>query len=203
MTRFRVITLAGILLMGASGVQAQSRFSLEFRGGPAFATADLDETALRTGVGFEFLAGFRLQEHLGAYAGWDWHRFPTDEPFAGDDFDIEDTGYAFGLQFRHPFTDVFGGFVRAGSVYNHIELENEAGDIIADSGHELGWEAGGGLLFPVGRNFVLTPGIRYRTYSATLEVNDVKIPVDLSYLAAEIGITWTFGGRTLSAARGR
>lgn len=196
----RIAFVAALTLaIGASETMAQSRLSFEMRGGPAFPTADLSQSALGTGAGFELIAGLRLQEHLGAYAGWDWHRFVTDEPFEGGEFDVEDTGYAFGLQFRHPFTDAFGGWLRAGGIYNHIELEDDSGDIIADSGHELGWEAGAGLLFPVSQSFVLTPGIRYRTFSATLDVNDAAVAVDLSYIVAEIGVTWTLGGRTLAA----
>jgi opacity protein-like surface antigen len=203
MSRFSLMTAALVLLTGASTAQAQSRFSLELRGGPAWPTADLGESALETGIGFGFNVGYRLQQHLGAYAGWDWHRFVTEEPFNGGDYDVEDTGYAFGLQFRHPLTDRFGGWVRASGIYNHIELEDDGGSIIADTGHELGWEAGGGLLFPVGQHFALTPGVRYRTFSATLDTGQGEVPVDLSYVTAEIGLTWSFGGRTLSAARSR
>ena len=203
MSRFSPLLVALFLVAGAGAVQAQSRFSVELRGGAAWPTADVGDATLETGGGFGFNAGFRLQPHLGVYAGWDWHRFVTDEPFSGGNYDIEDTGYVFGLQFRHPITSRVGGWLRGGGIYNHIELEDDAGSIIADSGHELGWEAGGGMLFPIGERFVLTPGVRYRTFSATLDAGDGDVPVDLSYIAAEIGLTYSFGGRTLSAARSR
>lgn len=199
----KALSIAGVLLMaaGTATAHAQSPFSLELRGGAAIPTADLDDSSMKSGVGFELMAGYRLLPHVGLYAGWDWHRLATDEPFAGADYDVEDTGYAFGLQFRHPFTDRLGGWVRGGGIYNHIELENDDGDIVADSGHELGWEAGGGLSFAVSDRFALTPGVRYRTFSANLDVGQSDIPVDLSYLTAEIGFMWSFGGRTLAAAR--
>jgi hypothetical protein len=34
----------------------------------------------------------------------------------------------FGIRFLHPMTDSVAGWVQAGGVYKHIELENSAGD---------------------------------------------------------------------------
>lgn len=201
MTRFTVPAVTLLLAFGAGTLQAQSPFTLQMRGGAAFPTADLGESALNTGAGFEFGLEYRLQPHLGVYLGWDWHRFTTDEAFAGSDFDVEDTGYAFGAQFTHPLMTSIGYWARFGGIYNHIELEDDRGDIAADSGHELGWEVGGGLNIPLGERFALTPGVRYRTFSTTLDVNDATVPVDLSWVAAEVGVRWSFGGRALAALR--
>lgn len=203
MSRSSFTAIALALLAGAGTVQAQSPFTLELRGGPAFATEDLGVSSLKTGGGFEMSALWRFMPHTGAYLGWDWHRMVTDEPFLGEDFDVEDTGYAFGLRFGHPWTNSLGSWVRAGGIYNHIELEDDEGDIVSDSGHELGWEAGAGLSVKLGTRFALTPGVRYRTFSTELDVGDTTVPVDLSYVTAEIGFTWTPGGPTFVAARAR
>ena len=201
MSRSITFTVALVLAAGAGGAQAQGPIALELRGGGAIPTADLGETSLGVGFGFGIAGSYRLLPHLGAYVGWDWHRFATDEALLGNDYDVEDTGYAFGMQFQHPMVRGIEGWARAGGLYNHIELENDAGSIVADSGHELGWELGGGFSIPLGQRLALTPGARYRTFSATLEVDQVEVPVDLSYVALEVGLTWTFGARTFSALR--
>lgn len=200
--RVFVSTLVALLVL-VGPLQAQNRFSLELRGGAAIPTADLGDAALNTGGGMGLNAAVRFMPHALVYAGWDWFRLTTDEPFAGADFDVENTGYAFGLQFQHPMVSTIDGWFRAGGIYSHIELENDDGDVIADSGHELGWEAGGGVSIPISGRFALTPGFRYRTFSTDLEVNGTRIPVDMSYVAAELGVSWSFGARTSYAVRAR
>lgn len=197
----RIAVAALLLAFGAGAVQAQERVSLELRGGAAIPTADLGDAALNPGAGIGFNLAVRFLPHMHAYGGWDWVRLTTDEPFAGSDFDVENTGYAFGLQFRHPMFRNVSGWLRAGGLYKHIELENDALTDAIDSGHELGWEAGGGLSIPLTDRLAVTPGLRYRTFSADVEVNNVSIPVDMSWLGIEIGLNYTLGTRTFSALR--
>jgi hypothetical protein len=200
---FRSMVITAVLLaVGGATVQAQGPVALELRGGAAFPTADLGEASLKTGGGLELTALLRVMPYVHAYAGWDYFSFVMDETLGGTKYDVDATGYAFGLQFRHPVGTSAGLWLRAGGLYDHIELENTAGDIVADSGHELGWEVGGGVSVPVGGRVTLTPGVRYRSLSADLEVGQVTVPVDLRYVAAEIGVTYTFGARrTVAAAR--
>jgi hypothetical protein len=185
-----------VLLLVASTValQAQSPFGMELRAGAGIPAADLGDAALKTGFSTEVTGTFRVMEHMNVYAGWDWSRFATDTPFYGSNYDVELTGYAFGLQFQHPLASRMGGWLRAGALYSHVELENSAGTTVADSGHDLGWEVGGGLRVPVGERTFITPGVRYRTLSTELTVGQVR-SVDLSYVAAEIGLAWTFGSK--------
>lgn len=187
-----------LLLVSAGAAQAQSPLGLEVRGGAAFATADLGDATLRTGGGLELTGTYRVMQHIHVYAGWDYHSFPMDTPFGGAKYDVDLTGYAFGLQFQHPLAGRLGGWLRAGGMYSHIELENDAGTTMADSGHEFGWEVGGGLRLPLGSNLALTPGVRYRTLSADLDVGE-KRAVDLSFVAVEAGLSWTFGSRASMA----
>ena len=107
---------------------------------------------------------------------------------------MEETGYAAGLRFEHPLTadSRTALWVRGGATINHLELEDVNGDLIDDSGHGLGWEAGAGVAVRVGGSWDLTPGIRYRSLSRDVEVADVTIPVQLQYLAFEMGIRLTF-----------
>ena len=71
-----------------------------------------------------------------------------------------------------------------------IEIENQEGDLIADSGHGLGWEVGAGVAIGVGEKGSLTPGPRYRSLSRDLEFDGVEVPVDLRYVTAELGFAW-------------
>jgi opacity protein-like surface antigen len=87
-----------------------------------------------------------------------------------------------------------------GGIYNHIELEAEDGDLVADSGHELGWEAGAGFAIPLGQRFAVTPGVRYRTFSAQLDLGDGRMDVDLSYVVIDVGMSYAFGRRPVRTA---
>lgn len=196
----RMILASLSFLLVAGAAQAQSPFGLELRGGAAVPTDELGATSLNTGGGFEALGTYRIMPHVQAYAGWDWFRFTPETPFVGGDFDVETTGYALGLQFRHPLVGSMDWVMRAGAVYNHIELE-DGDDIIADSGHEFGWEAGAGLAIPVARHIALMPGVRYRTLSVDLDAGAGKAPVDLSYLTLEVGMHIAFGVPPFVAAR--
>lgn len=192
----RVYALAvGVAIMmvaGTSAARAQDSFALEFRGGVAMPTEDLDNTALKTGAGFGATASYRVLPHLRLYGGWDWTHFVTEDVFASREYDVEPNGYAFGMQFQHPMANKVHGWLRAGGLYNHAELEDEDGDIV-DSGHELGFEGGAGVRVALGDRFALTPGVRYRQFSADLEMPSGTIPVDIKFVSFEMGLAWSFG----------
>jgi hypothetical protein len=140
----------GVLLAAPSGLQAQ-RLAVDARTVVATSTQRLAGTDLSVGVGFGATLAYRLQPHLSAYGGWDWLHFQADQSFIGSDMDFEETGYTLGLRFEHPFRGDAGPSFRieGGGTYKHVEVENPPGDIIADSGHELGFEAGGGVVIPI------------------------------------------------------
>jgi hypothetical protein len=192
MSRKLLGVLALILFTATGTINAQSRWRFEIRGGPAFATENLGGVSLGTGFGFEGTAGFRVQPHLSVYAGWDWHRFPSDA--AGAENDYEETGYAFGLLFEHPIggSDALALQLRAGGTYNHIEIENTAGDLVTDSEHGLGWEGGAGLAIRLAGQWQLTPGLRFRSLSRDLVAGSVTTPADLRYVAVEVGFSKRF-----------
>ncbi len=97
-----VLVFVVLLMNGA--IFAQENWSAELRPGINFATQDLGNAELKTGFGFEATIGYRFMPHLGAYVGWGWNQFKSDNAsFAGTgDTDFEETGYTFGLQFVHP-----------------------------------------------------------------------------------------------------
>jgi opacity protein-like surface antigen len=199
----RIITAIALISCAIGAPADAQKFGLDVRAGAGFPVEEFQGAALRTGGGAGLAVQYRIMPHVVTYAGWDWHLFDMDEPFAGGMYDVVSTGYVLGLQFQHAVRGRLGAFGRAGALFSHVELEDDGG-IIADSGHELGWEAGAGLHVAMNNWLALTPGVRYRTFGADLTVNGTAHPVDLSFVTADIGLTWTFGGPpVVSAARTR
>jgi hypothetical protein len=120
--------------------QAQSRLALELRAGPAFPTADMSTPTFHTGAGFGAALNFQVLPAILFYAGWDWHHFAFDKPFSGNEYEAADSGYTVCVQFQRPMAGALASWIRAGVIYNHIEVENPEGSIVAGSGDELGWE---------------------------------------------------------------
>lgn len=194
MTRIIIAFTALAILIQVSPADAQDRWAVELRANGAIATQDVERDEHQSGFGIEGTVRYRFLPHLAAYAGWDWTRFSAADALGGSDMHLEETGYAFGLRFEHPFREGSGtaGWLRAGGTYNHLELEDKVGDIGADSGHGLGWEFGAGLAFDVGGRWSLTPGLRYRSISRDLEIGSVTTTVDLQYIAFEFGVARRF-----------
>jgi hypothetical protein len=189
-----VATTIGLLAAPVAG-GAQQRWSVELRTGAAFPTQTLGGTDLEVGLGGEGTVAFRFMPHVAAYAGWDWIHFPTDQSFAGPGMDFEETGYAIGLRFDHPFRSESTGLayrIRVGATYNHIEIEDSEGELVADSGHGLGWEIGTGVVMPFGGAWQFTPGVRYRSLGRDLVLGSASREVDLTYAALELGFARHF-----------
>lgn len=182
-----------LLLTPFQGASAQSRWSLDLQGGPAFATKDLGDADLGLGLGGDVTLSFRVQPHLWVYGGWSMRQFNAEQSFAGPDIDVEETGYLFGLRFEHPLGSSSTDLVlRAGGTVNHLELEDDEGNLVADSKHGLGWEVGAGLALPLGEAWRLTPGVRFRSLSRDIEIGTTTTPVDLRYVGLEVGVSRRF-----------
>jgi len=188
---FTVGLVIALAIPGAA--VAQDLWSVEARGGAAFATEKLAEADLGTGIGFEGNVSYRFMEHLAAYGGWSWLHFTTDGSSWGGEMDVEETGYLFGLKFVHPIGEgPLSYLVRAGGTVNHIEVEDDGGDIVADSKHGLGWEVGLGLVYDLNDSWQISPGVRYRALSRDLEAGNTTYSVDLNYISADVGISYSF-----------
>lgn len=194
MNILRTLLVAAVLTAAALPLQAQERWIFELTGGAAVPTGDLGETALNAGLTFGASLGAQVMPHLAVYGGWDWVHFSTDE-VAGGELDVEETGYALGLRFQHPLRGE-EGFpqvrVQAAGTYKHIEVEDEEGDLVTDSGHGLGWEAGAGLVLPLGERWMLTPMLRYRSLSRDLDLGVGEAEVELRYVTFEVGASLRF-----------
>jgi hypothetical protein len=111
----------------------------------------------------------------------------------GSELNFNETGYSAGLQFIHPFPDSnISYLVKVGGIYNHIETENSEGNLVHDTGHGFGWQAGVGLAIPLGARFNLIPEIRYRSLSRVLSLAKVVVPINLNYVSASIGLSFSF-----------
>jgi len=188
-TVLTLLFLAAVLAPQA--LTAQDKWSFELRPGVNFPTTEIADSELNTGFGAEFTFGYRFMEHLGAYAGWGWNRFVQENPIG--DTDVEMTGYTFGLRFIHPINESsFAYMLRGGGIYNHIELENEEGDLTEDTGHGFGWEAGLGLQWSLSDTWKITPQVSYRALQRDMDVEGVNEDVELNYFSAGLGITKLF-----------
>lgn len=188
-----VIAFGFVVTLSAQEMRIQDRMSVVFRPGASFATEDLPGADIGVGGSFEATFGFQFMLHLSVYAGWGWNAFKSDDSFAGDNANFEETGYTYGLQFIHPLPITkLSYMVGAGAVSNHIEVENSDGDVVASSGHGLGWQAELGLVIPVGENWRLIPGVRYRSLSRDIHYGATVMPVDLRYVSLGMGVNWTF-----------
>jgi len=172
---------------------AQDKLSLELRTGINYATKDISNADLGLGFGAELNIAYRFMPHLAAYAGWSYNNFAVDQSFAGTDASFEETGYTFGLQFIHPIGESgLSYLLRAGGTYNHLEIENNNGNIIIDSGHGLGWQVEAGLVISLSDKFSLLPSLRYRSLNRDIEIENVSTSVDLNYLSVGVGLSWSF-----------
>lgn len=193
MKKLLLSTAALIMLLLGNQTIAQNKWSLELRPGVDYATQDIADADLGLGFGAELTIAYRFMPHLTAYAGWSYNNFAVDQSFAGPDASFEETGYTFGFQFIHPIGESdIKCLVRAGGIYNHIEIENNSGDIVIDSGHGLGWQAEAGLVIPLSENFSLLPSLRYRSLNRDIEIENIITSVDLNYLSVGVGLSWSF-----------
>lgn len=173
--------------------ESEKRFGFELNSGVSIATKKINDAKLNTGFGYEGTFHYRFMPHLGVYGGWGWNRFGSDNSFAGDDVCFEETGYIFGLNFKHPLsTSNLSYYVRAGALYNHIETEDSSGDIVHDSKHGFGYQLAGGLDINIGKNWSLTPGIKFNSLSRDTKIEGVSTQLDYQYISARIGIMRKF-----------
>ncbi len=174
-------------------VKAQEKWSVEFRPGLNFPSNDVGNTEAKVGYGFEIVGAYKIMPHLAAYAGWGWNQFKGEDRVSKDDIILNETGYTFGFQFIHPIgTSNFSYVAGAGAIYNHIELENNTGDITADTGHGFGWQVAAGIDYEIAPNLSFRPMLRYRSLSRSLEVANVSTDMKLNYFAFGIGLILEF-----------
>lgn len=187
-----VIALA-ILSLSSSAQENEGRFGIEINGEVSIVSSDLNDANLNTGLGFETIIQYRFMPFTSVYGGWGYTHFNANESFAGSDIDFEQTGYILGLQFRNSIDDSpLSYFLRGGILYSHIEVENNAGEIISDTGHGVGFQVAGGIEVALGKNWSLAPNVKFNSLSGETELVGVNYQLDLRYVSARLGIIKRF-----------
>ena len=189
------ITSASALafLLAASPVRAQDRWTVEVRGGANVNSNQFATTDLKTGIGFGGALGMRILPDLFAYGGWDWQHHRAKAQLFGVSAHVEDTGYAFGLRYVVPVSYRTNPWVRAGGLYNHVEIEGASDGLpVADSKHTLGLDVGAGVEVALGSAWRFTPGVRYRRFEPTVRLNGVESSSTLSDVAFDVGMMLKF-----------
>lgn len=190
---FATVVVLVSFFTSAMAQDRDKRFGFELASGASFATSKLNDASLSTGGGIEGIFHYRFMPHTGIYAGWGWNRFSSDNSFAGKNIDFEETGYVIGLQFKHPVgNSPFSYYFRGAGLYNHIEIENEEGDIIKDSGHGMGWQVAGGIDLNLGKNWSLTPGVKFNSLIRDIEIEGISKELNLNYVSFRVGILKKF-----------
>lgn len=186
LTHLLLIATISLLSLNA---HAQQDWSFEFRAGANLPIDDLGDIKLDAGAGFEGTAAYAFTPALAVYGGWGWHQF--DAEAQNSDPDVEQTGYVLGLQYTNTFpSSALGYRLRSGLTYEHIEIEDDDGDIVFDTDHGVGFELGGALSFALSDSWSLTPGLRYRYLSRDVEFGTNDGDADLSYIALDVGVLW-------------
>ncbi len=182
-----------MLTMVSFGQEKEKQFGFELSSGLSVATNTLNGTELKPGFGFEGIFHYRFMPHLGVYGGWGWNRFGADNSNGSSAVCFEETGYVLGLQFKHPIgTLPLAYYLRGGVLYNHIETENNVGDIIHDTKHGFGFQFAGGVDINLGSNWSLTPGLKFNSLMKDIDVDGTTNQFHLNYLSLRIGILKKF-----------
>lgn len=188
--KFYRLFIAFLLFTILGGVSfGQERFSAEFRPGLSIPLDKMGGSKINTGYGFEFTLAYEVLQDVGIYVGWGWKKFDADNAFLTSRIDIRETGYTAGVQYIHRRSgSSLSYLIKGGLVYNHVELEDNNGALIADSGYGIGWQAEAGISLGIGNSWELRPTLRYRALPGNIEVFNGQMSVDLQYISLGVGL---------------
>lgn len=176
-------------------VHGQGQLNVTFR--PSFndPIKNMGGIALQQGGGFGATISYCFIPRLAGYGGYGHSTFNPEKSSTLIDH-ITESGYHLGLQFLQPFSreSKLKWLLSAGAVFNHIETEDNDGEIIDDSGHGFGWEAGVGLSIPLNKRWQLIPDFRYHELPADMSNGTATESVDLHYISIGVGVSWTLVG---------
>ena len=186
------ISLSLMMVFMSASMNDQGLLTVAFRPSSSVPLKDLGTTNLKKGGGFEATVSYQFIQGFSVYGGWGWNIFSAEEELATFDH-FEETGYRFGIQRIQPLSkeSKLNFLLSAGGVLNHIESENDEGDIIDDSGHGIGWEGDLGISIPLSDKWQIVPGVRYHWLSRELVADGVSQSVDLNYISIGVSVSWT------------
>lgn len=191
------ILLALVLLISTNGftqdLVKEKKFGFELNGGVSIALTEPTNTHFLPGFGFEGVFHYSFNKNFGVYAGWGYNDLFADLSFLGADKDFEETGYIVGIQYTHPLESTnIKPFLRTGILYNHIEIEDNSGTIIKDSGHGVGFQIATGIDIPLRSNWHLIPGLKFNSLSREIAIESAKQTIEYQYIQLRFGIMKKF-----------
>lgn len=191
--------LAAVAAVGFAGTAAAqvtgptTPFSVEVRAGAALPTGDFGDV-VSTGWTVGVDGTFNITPMFGIYGGYSYSSYALDEELEElfGEADITEQGFDAGIKATLgggtlPFTP----YLRGGLIYHKLDGEFEDGDV--DEGeeldYELGFEVGGGLMFPLGPRISVTPSVSYTSFSLSAEDDELEaFDVDISTFKVGIGL---------------
>jgi len=188
-----VAVLLAVLPVTLTAQDGTKRGGFEINGGMSLSTRFPGDVMTNIGGGAEALFHFRVTRHLGLYGGWGYNAFTSDYQPANHRCDFEETGYIIGLQYKRPMegSNVLV-FVRGAYQYKHIEIEDPSGELLFDTTHGPGWQAGFGLDLPVSENWSVVPELKFSVLPEK-ETNATVEPIpDRNYFSVRIGLLKRF-----------
>ncbi len=197
---FGIVTVAGISQETGSKYSFKNRFSVELGGGHSIAIEKPGGFKVNTGMGADGVIGFTAYKNFGVFAGWGWNTFGNEY------FDFEETGYMYGLQYRNAFKESrFSYTLRAGALYNHIEVEgahnSEFDNFYYDSGHGLGFIGSGSVQYSLGKGWAINGTVKYNQLNRKVILPESELlpnpletdyNIHLKYIGLRIGIIKNF-----------
>lgn len=187
------LLMSALFTIGSQAQENEKRFGFEFSTGVAMATQKVADATLNPGFGYEGIFHYRFMPNLGVYGGWGWNRLGAEESFAGENGSFEETAYVLGLQINLPVAETGNSwYLRAGGLYGHIEVENNKGDVIHDTGHGMGWQLAGGFNLALGNNWSLTPGVKFNALKRDSEPEGRPTEFKHHYGSLRIGLLKRF-----------
>ena len=192
-----IVIAALVLLVNSANAQERRRkVGFELTAGPSVALNNLGDFKMKVGKGVEGVFTYMPMTHFGLFAGWGWNNF------RGNYYDFEDTGYMFGVQFKDDINkSAFSYYLRAGGLYNHIEIEDATSGIVdgfySDSGHGLGIHLSGGVEYSLGKGWCINSNLKFQHLKRDVVLpsmlrDNAATAVNLNYLALRLGVVKYF-----------
>ena len=188
------ILLVGSLLIPSRSAAQISPLHVEVRGGAWIPNADLMGAGGFDGAASadaSFGVHFALRRGLVSYlAGFSEHRFGCTAGQCGEAVDFVSTTWDLGMRVNLRATGIVP-WVSVGASAAIFDARVDTGTSVQRESSDRGWgfEAGAGVLIPVGGPFALNPGVRYGrsdvdfTSRGTLETR---------YFIADLGLVLAF-----------
>jgi hypothetical protein len=190
------IAVLSLLSLQTNAQERRRMVGFEITAGPSVALGKIGDYSVGRGKGIEGIVSFMPMKHFGLFAGWGWNLFKDNY------YDFEDNGYMFGLQFKDNIKkSPFSYYLRAGGLYNHIEIEdatpNAVDGFYSDSGHGLGIHLSAGAEFSLGKGWSVNSNLKFQHLTRDVILptplrDNVATTVSLNYLALRVGIVKYF-----------